>query len=64
MIHKSARPAEKVVAKEKLSLVVVVVGSECMVRLRERGNKIRIVFFLLGTIAGEMLSMKIIKQID
>lgn len=54
MIHKPARPAEKVVAKEKLSLVVVVVGSECVVRLRERGNKIRNVFFLLGTIAGEM----------
>lgn len=46
MIHKPARPAEKVVAKEKLSLVVVVVvGSECVVRLRERGNKIRNVFF-------------------
>lgn len=45
MIHKPARPAEKVVAKEKLSLVVVVVvGSECVVRLRERGNKIRNVF--------------------
>lgn len=44
MIHKPARPAEKVVAKEKLSLDVVV-GSECMVRLRERGNKIRNVFF-------------------
>lgn len=44
MIHKPARPAEKVVAKEKLSLDVVV-GSECVVRLRERGNKIRNVFF-------------------